>query len=116
MEEMTKTKISSAWSPMCYLMWEPHENANGPGNPGVLEFNDGANYPVAVGATGAGQGERIGRLHNKNGGNIMALVGHVVFITVKQFANDSLSVGTRMAPGPGGKTYLWWNPYSPPGN
>ena len=116
MQEMTRTKVSDAWSPMCYLMWEPDENANGPGNPGAFEFNDGANYPVAVGATGAGQGEGIGRLHTKNGGNIMALAGHVVFITVKQFADDSRSVGTRAAPGPGGKTCLWWNPYTPAGN
>ena len=116
MNEMTKTKISDAWSPMCYLLWEPDENANGVGNPGAFEFNDAANYPRAVGASGGGQGEGIGRLHSKNGGNIMTLSGTVVFITAKQFAADSLSVATGTAPGPGGKTYLWWNPYSANGN
>ena len=107
------TKTSDAWSSMCYLMWEPDENANGPGDPGAFEFNDAANYPRAVLAAGGGQGEGIGRLHSKNGGNIMALAGHVTFITSIQFANDSLSDGTSAAPNqPGGKTYLWWNPYS----
>jgi prepilin-type N-terminal cleavage/methylation domain-containing protein len=116
MSENTKTKITDAWSPMCYLAWEPDENANGPGDPGAFEFNDAANYPRAVGASGSGQGEGIGRLHSKSGGNIMALAGHVVFITAQAFASDSLSQGTLRAPGPGEKTYLWWNPYSAGGN
>jgi len=112
MAEMTKTKVSDAWSPMCFLLWEPDENCLGPGNPGGFEFNDAANYP-SVPPNG---GEGIGPLHSKNGGNIMALAGHVTYITTKQFANDSLSMGTTRAPGPGGKTYLFWNPYSATGN
>ena len=114
--EMTKTKTSDAWSGMCYIMWEPDENANGPGDPGAFEFNDAANFPQAIGNSGSGQGEGIGRLHSKNGGNILALAGHVTFISSKQFASDSRAVGTPRAPGPGGKTYLWWNPYSAAGN
>ena len=116
MKEMTMTKITDAWSSMCYLAWEPDENSDGPGDPGAFEFNDGANYPRATGVMGqSGTGEGIGRLHNKNGGNIMALAGHVVFITSKAFAADSLSVGTGRAPGPDHKTYLWWNPWSTSG-
>jgi hypothetical protein len=112
----TQTKVTDAWSPMCYLMWEPDENADGPGDPGAFEFNDGANYPRAIGVTGQnGTGEGIGRLHSKNGGNIMAIAGHVTFMTSKAFAQDSLSVGTDAAPGPGHKTYLWWNPWSATG-
>ena len=115
-KEMTQTKVTDAWSPMCYLMWEPDENADGPGDPGAFEFNDAANYPRATGSTGQnGTGEGIGRLHSKNGGNIMAIAGHVTFMTSRAFAQDSLSVGTAAAPGPGHKTYLWWNPWSATG-
>jgi len=117
LKEMTKTKTTDAWNAMCYIMWEPDENADGPGNPGAFEFNDAANYPRATGVMGSsGTGEGIGRLHNKKGGNIMAMAGHVVFITTKAFANDSLSVGTTRAPGPGGKTFLWWDPYTANGS
>jgi len=114
------TKITDPWSPMCYILWEPDENADGYGNPGAEVFNDGANAPVAAGVmTGpdvAGNlGEGIGRLHSKKGGNIMAIAGHVVFMTTQQFKADELSVGTDAAPGPGHKTYLFWNPYSTDG-
>jgi prepilin-type N-terminal cleavage/methylation domain-containing protein len=115
--QMTHTKITDPWSSMCYIAWEPDENADGPGNPGAFEFNDAANFPRATGVTGqSGTGEGIGRLHSKSGGNIMAVAGHVTFITSKAFAGDSLSVGTAAAPGPGRKTYLWWNPYSSNGD
>jgi hypothetical protein len=46
----------------------------------------------------------------------MAIARHVVFMTCQQFKQDSLAVGTDAAPGPGHKTYLWWNPYSSNGD
>jgi hypothetical protein len=115
--QMIFTKITDPWSSMCYIAWEPDENSDGPGDPGAFEFNDGANYPRAVGVLGqSGTGEGIGRLHSKSGGNIMAIAGHVVFMTTTAFKSDSLAVGTDAAPGPGHKTYLWWNPYSSNGD
>jgi prepilin-type N-terminal cleavage/methylation domain-containing protein len=100
------TKITDAWSSMCWLLWEPDENFSGPGNPGAFEFNDAANYPST-------NGEGIGRLHSKTGGNIMALAGHVQFITRGAFTRDSGSAGTPSAPsGSGGKSYSFWNPYT----
>jgi len=102
-------KITAAWSPMCYLLWEPDENYNGPGSPGAFEYNDGSNFPLAS------NGEGIGRLHSKKGGAIMALAGHVIFITTKTFYADS-STPNGKGPGPGGKTYLWWSPYSTDGH
>ena len=101
-------KATSVWSPMCYLLWEPDENVNGPGSPGAFEYNDAANYPRAS------NGEGIGVLHSKKGGAIVALAGHVIFITQKQFNEDSNSPAT-VGPGPGGKTYLWWAPSVPNG-
>jgi len=100
-------KVTGAWSPLCYLLWEPNENATAPGNPGAFEYNDAANYPNS--------GEGIGRLHSKKGGSILALAGHVIFITRKQFSDDSNTTSGR-GPGPGGKTYLWWSPYSKDGH
>jgi prepilin-type N-terminal cleavage/methylation domain-containing protein/prepilin-type processing-associated H-X9-DG protein len=98
-------KVSDAWSQECYLLWEPDENSVAPGNPGAFEFNDGANFPSAPPIGGEG----IGRLHSKNGGNILALDGHVQYITTKQFSGDS-NIPRGGGPGPGGKTYLWWSP------
>jgi prepilin-type N-terminal cleavage/methylation domain-containing protein len=97
-------KLSDVWSPMCYLLWEPDENANGPGNPGAHDFNDGANFPDDT--------EGIGRLHSKKGGAILALAGHVQFITRQEFHNQSVNTGT----GPTGKSYLWWSPFSANGH
>ncbi|HMP83934.1 MAG TPA: prepilin-type N-terminal cleavage/methylation domain-containing protein [Verrucomicrobiota bacterium] len=98
-------KLSAAWSSQCILMWEPDENNNAPGNPGPITYNDGANTPDAS------RGEGIGRLHDKKGGQVLAVDGHVEFMTRDQFRADSLTIPGR-GPGPGGKTLLWWSPYS----
>jgi prepilin-type N-terminal cleavage/methylation domain-containing protein len=95
-------RITDVWSPSCYLFWEPDENTLGPGNPGAFEFNDAANFPDAP----PHGGEGIGRLHGKNGGNIMALDGHVDYINTNTFNRMSNNRGG----GPGGKGLLWWAP------
>jgi prepilin-type N-terminal cleavage/methylation domain-containing protein len=91
-------KITAVWSPMCYLLWEPDENALGVGNPGAFEYNDGSNFPDTS--------EGIGLLHSRSGGNALALDGHVDFVTTRQFKQYSTA---GSGPGPGGKTYLWWD-------
>ena len=100
-------KITSAWNTEVYVQWEPDENNLGPGNPGAFEYNDGANFPNSS--------EGVGLLHNKRGGNILALAGDVHFITTKDFQGDS-NIPAGQGPGPGGKTYLWWNPFSSNGH
>jgi len=97
-------KLTSAWNPMCYLLWEPDENAVGPGNPGAFDYNDGANFPNAS--------EGIGRLHSRKGGAILALAGHVQFVTKEQFSREATLPGS----GPGGKSFLWWSPWSGDGH
>ena len=94
----TPCKTTAVWSPLCYLIWEPNENSVAPNNPGAFEFNDGSNFPNTS--------EGIGLLHSKHGGNALALDGHVDFVTTVQFKQYS-TVGS--GPGPGGKTYLWWD-------
>jgi prepilin-type N-terminal cleavage/methylation domain-containing protein/prepilin-type processing-associated H-X9-DG protein len=103
-------KITQAWNPLCYLLWEPDENALADGNPGAFEYNDAANFPRQS------NGEGIARLHSKKGGNIMALDGHVQFLLQQQFAQDSNATLGNGAPGPGGKTFLWWNPNTTDGH
>ena len=98
-------RTTDIWSPMCYMMWEADENRAGPGDPGPFEYNDGANFPNNL--------EGISRLHSKDGGNALAIDGHVDFVTTSDF-NQWTVVGS--GPGPGGKTYLWWNPGSTQGN
>jgi len=100
-------KITQIWNPLCYEMWEPDENSLGEGNPGAFEFNDGSNYPTAPPSGGEG----IGRLHSNKGGNIASYDGHAQFITVTAFAQDS-NIAAGRGPGPGGKTYLWYSPFS----
>jgi prepilin-type N-terminal cleavage/methylation domain-containing protein len=91
-------KITQVWTPMCYIFWEPDDTTDGAG-----EFNDGANYPSPP--------EGIGLLHNKTGGNISRLDGGSEFITSTNFYNDA-NTPLGQGPGPGGRTHLWWNPYS----
>jgi prepilin-type N-terminal cleavage/methylation domain-containing protein len=100
-------KTATVWSPMCYLMWEPDENNLGPGNPGAFDFNDAANFP--------NDSEGIGRLHSKKGGTVLAVGGHVQFLTREQFRADASTASGR-GPGPGGRTYLWWSPMSADGH
>jgi hypothetical protein len=105
-------KTSAVWSPAaCYMQWEPDENTLGPGNPGAFEFNDAANFPSAPPSGGEG----IGRLHSKNGGNGLVCDGHVQFFLATKFAADS-NIPAGQGPGPGGKTDLWWSPFSSNGH
>jgi prepilin-type N-terminal cleavage/methylation domain-containing protein/prepilin-type processing-associated H-X9-DG protein len=103
-------RLNDVWNTGCYLLWEPNENEAGPGNPGAFEFNDGANFPSALGQT-SGTGEGIGLLHSQKGGNILAVDGHVQFMLRAAFAGDS-NIPLGQGPGPGGKTFLWWSPGS----
>jgi prepilin-type N-terminal cleavage/methylation domain-containing protein len=103
-----KAKVFSCWSPsLCLIQWEPDENCLGPGNPGAFEFNDAANFPSAPPSGGEG----IGRLHSKNGGNALGVDGHVKYFLAKAFQKDS-NIPAGGGPGPGGKTILWWSPFS----
>ncbi len=98
-------KITAVWSSVCYFLWEPDDRSIVPGSTvpkGAAEFNDGSNFPDTT------QGEGIGLLHNNKGGNILALDGHVQFITQKKFTQEANTqavnaLGTS-------KTLLWWNP------
>jgi prepilin-type N-terminal cleavage/methylation domain-containing protein len=93
-------KMTQIWGPMCYLLWEPDENNLGPGQPGAFDFNDAANFPD--------HNEGIGRLHSKKGGSVVAIGGHVNFVTRTDFQKQAVQ---DSGDGPGRKTYLWWSPW-----
>jgi prepilin-type N-terminal cleavage/methylation domain-containing protein len=93
----TSVKITSIWSQMCYLMWEPDENQGSPPI-GAFAFNDASSYPD--------RNEGVGRLHT-SGAVIMAIGTHVQFITFKQFQDEQKVTGR--------KGLLWWYPGSTDG-
>jgi prepilin-type N-terminal cleavage/methylation domain-containing protein len=97
-------KITQPYNTMCYLLWEPDENANGPGDPGAFDYNDAANFP--------NDKEGIGRLHSKKGGSAIAIGGHVTFVSRDLFRKMANNPGD----GPGGKNWLWWSPFSANGH
>jgi prepilin-type N-terminal cleavage/methylation domain-containing protein len=98
-------KITDVWNTMCYLMWEPDENNLGPGNPGAFDFNDGASFPNSS--------EGLGRLHNNKGGQMVAIGGHVEFVTRDKFQSES---NYNPPPGAPPKGLLWWSPFSANGH
>jgi type II secretory pathway pseudopilin PulG len=108
-------KITDVWSSACYLMWEPDEYMTPFGlhssdrNP--TEFNDGAVFPMAPPSGSEG----LGWMHSVNGDEILTVGGDVKFVTMRQFIADSNTASGR-GPGPGGKTYLWWSPFSSDGH
>ena len=109
----TVCKSTSIWSPSCYLLWEPDEFlpsvATGlPNGELGFEWNDGSNFPDAP----PNGDEGIGRLHSKNGGNILAMDGHVDYMATNIFSKLSNFEG----PGPGGRSLLWWSPWGPNGH
>ncbi len=103
-------KSTSPWSTMCYLMWEPDENfggvVGGKGVPGAFDFNDASSYPD--------RNEGVGRLHSRKGSVVVAVGGHVQFVTREQFKAESDALGRGA--GPGGRTYVWWSTMSAQGN
>jgi prepilin-type N-terminal cleavage/methylation domain-containing protein len=99
------SKVTDAWSPGCWLLWEPDENAAGLGNPGASDFDDGARCPGAS----FGTSEGIGRLHTANGGEILCVGGNVQMVTVQTWKAQTTRTGPM---GPGGKTLAWWSPFS----
>jgi prepilin-type N-terminal cleavage/methylation domain-containing protein/prepilin-type processing-associated H-X9-DG protein len=79
-------KINQVWSPLCYLLWEPDQFLS------PTAYNDAASYPDLS--------EGVGTVHG-TGGNILALDGHVDFISRRGFQQEQAKAV---------KNLLWWNP------
>ena len=87
-------KVTSVWSRMCYIQWEPDENLGSPPI-GAFAFNDASSFPD--------RNEGVGRLHTK-GAVVQAVGGHVEFITFKKFTEEQNYTGSTAQP----KGLLWW--------
>jgi len=101
-------KITAVWNPMCWLLWEPDEQAyNTPaqGMRPAFEYNDASNSPDDT--------EGISVLHSHSGGNSVCICGTVQFVLRTKFHVECDGRGTI---GPGGKTLCWWAPDSANGH
>ena len=87
-------KITEAWSPQCWILWEPDDP--GPKNPVV--WWDASSFPD--------KGEGIGKEHG-SGAVISAVGGNVGFLTFKKFTTEQAD---RQ------KNLLWWSPDSKDGH
>jgi len=111
----TTAKFTQVWNTQCYLLWEPDEflpSAGYPEGEQNFEWNDGSNFPRVPQQGGS---EGIGRLHGKNGGNILSLDGHVDYLTTNIFTKISMGEWGPLSI-PGDKNLLWWNPWSGDGH
>jgi len=87
-------KVASAWSSLCYLLWEP-------GDPGLANIDvwwDACSYPNV--------GEGLGGVHGP-GGIVGAVGGNVIYMKTNEFqvmANES------------SRNLLWWAPDSANGH
>ncbi|MGH7869815.1 MAG: hypothetical protein ACREP9_19830, partial [Candidatus Dormibacteraceae bacterium] len=92
-------RTTDVWNPGAYLLWEPDENASGPGIPGPLVFNDGGVFPSGP--------EGIGKLHSLAGAEALCVNGTVQFVPLRVFKTESAAPGRSLA---------WWNPFSSSGH
>ncbi len=87
-------KVTSIWSPLCYLLWEPDQ---------ILDngcYNDGSNVPAPDGQITALEG--LGNLHVK-GGNVLAVGGNAQYMLPRDYSNEVYQVSKNLG---------FWNPLS----
>jgi prepilin-type N-terminal cleavage/methylation domain-containing protein len=102
-------KLMEIWSANCMVLWEP-DAAWYDAQPGAtigFVYNDGSNFPDTS--------EGIGGLHSKTGGESLMADTHVDFVTKTVFDRES-TIPAGDGSGPGGKTYLWYSPWSDDGH
>ncbi|HXC98412.1 MAG TPA: type II secretion system protein [Verrucomicrobiae bacterium] len=84
-------KTSQVWNQGCWLMWEPDWHSPlGEGN-----FNDGASFP-GFDNYSPPEWEGIGRLHSGKGGSILAIDGHVEFVTTNIYYVQATATGRSL--------------------
>jgi len=83
-------KVTSVWSPMCWIQWEPDETL---GNIGSFAYNDASSFPD--------RNEGVGKLHT-SGAIVQAIGAHVLFIKFPEFEAQKNITQPR-------RGYLWWD-------
>jgi prepilin-type N-terminal cleavage/methylation domain-containing protein len=85
-------RITDAWTPACFLLYTPDENASNGGH--GMAFNDGASFPTSS--------EGFGRLHTPNGADILTASGSVQFFSSQQIVHEQNASGKSLA---------FWTPF-----
>jgi type II secretory pathway pseudopilin PulG len=88
-------KVTDAWSPDCFLLYQADETAGTPPI-GAFAYNDGASFPDKNEGFG-------GKLHTRNGTELVTVSGSVRFFTAQKLVAESTSSGRSLA---------WWSPFS----
>ena len=86
----------SQFNPIAYGMWEPDEPNYYTYYPGQSCYNDASSYPS--------QGEGLGRLHGKRGGNLLGFDAHLQSVTYEYFNKERLNFPGLLHCVPGSKT------------
>lgn len=86
----------SQFSPIAYCMWEPDEPNYYVFYPGQSCYNDGSSYPS--------QGEGLGRLHGRKGGNLLGFDAHLQSVSYEYFNRERLNFPGLLHCVPGSKT------------
>lgn len=86
----------SQFNPVAYCMWEPDEPNYYQFYPGQSCYNDGSSYPS--------QGEGLGRLHGKKGGNLLGFDAHLQSVTYEYLNKERLNFPGLLHCVPGSKT------------
>jgi prepilin-type N-terminal cleavage/methylation domain-containing protein len=84
------------FNPVAYCMWEPDEPNYYIFYPGQSCYNDASSYPS--------QGEGLGRLHGRRGGNLLGFDGHLQYVTYEYFNKERLNYPGLLHCVPGSKT------------
>lgn len=91
-------KISQIWSPLCWIMWEEDENLGTPPI-GSIAYYDAGSWPDP---SGRHPDAAVGH-HHESGGIVLAVGGHVNFLTYKDFLIEQGNTNRGL---------IWWSPWS----
>jgi prepilin-type N-terminal cleavage/methylation domain-containing protein len=91
-----RTYKLSQFKPVAYCMWEPDEPNYYKFYPGQSCYNDASSYPS--------QGEGLGRLHGRRGGNLLGFDTHLQFVSYEEFNRERLNFPGLLHCVPGSKT------------
>jgi len=96
--EYRSCKTTDAWSPECYLLGHGNE-AGGSPPAGAFAFNDAASFPDS--------NEGFGRIHTRNGAELLTVGGGVSSVTAQKLAAEITSPR---------RSFAWWSPFTTAGH
>jgi hypothetical protein len=92
---VANSKITEAFSPNCFLLWEADENSLGFGNPGAFTYSSGSSAPSLISG--------VGCLHTPAAGEVLCVSGNVELMSLRAIETEEAAAGRSLA---------WWSPFS----